>query len=62
MASYFVNYIHSYNFLESFVINLDEITSTEAVASALKQDVIIPGLKEETLLKESLVSKKICEI
>ena len=62
MASYFVNCIHSYNFLKCFVINLDEISSTEAVASDLKQGFIIPGLKEETLLKESLVNKEIFEI
>ena len=62
MASYFVNFIHSYNFLKCFVINLDEVSSTETVASALKQGIINPGLKEETLLKESLVSKKIFEI
>ena len=60
--AYFVNYIHSYNFLKYLIINLDKISSTEAAASALKQGVIIQGFQEETLLKESLVSKKICEI
>lgn len=60
--AYFVNYIHSYNFLKCLIINLDKISSTEAAVSALKQGVIIQGFQEETLLKESLVSKEICEI
>ena len=61
--AYFVNYIHSYNFLKYLIINLDKISSTEAAASALKQGaIIIQGFQEEALLKESLVSKKICEI